>query len=224
MSLNRFLGLEKTMEEYIKSYREQIFCKEIAFDDIVFTALAHLKCMNCGMFRRNYHCLASPRWRQAKEILSKYNKFYLVYARACNKERIEGLQRSNADRRKEGRRTMNDWLVKRNACNANQVILYSRMKRFLVDFNKEYGNKEMKLFGAGGGCRGCKVCGLIKPIKTGEKITPCAKPNESFNAPESWGIDVYMTLRNVGIEFEVIPEMNLINVGLIAIKEKENDR
>lgn len=222
MSLNKFLGLEKTIEEYIKSYKEEILYKEIKFEDLIFTALAHLKCMNCGMFRRNYHCLATPRWRRAKEILSGYNKFYLVYARANNKERIEGLLRSNADRKKEGRRTMNEWLVKRNACNANQVILYSRMKRFLIDFNKEYSRTNMKLFGGGGGCRGCKVCGLIKPIKTGEPITPCAKPSESFNAPESWGIDVYLTLQKVGIKFEIVPEMNLINVGLIAIKENNN--
>jgi len=222
MSLNKFLGLDKTIEEFIKTYKEEVFYKEIDFENIVFTAMSHLKCMNCGMFRRNYHCLASPRWRRAKQILSEYNKIYLVYARANNGERIEGLQRSNEDRRKEGRRTMSNWLVKRNACNANQVILYSRVKRFLIDLNKTYPKKNMKLFGSGGGCRGCKVCGLVKPQKTGEPITPCSKPNESFNAPESWGIDVYMTLRNCNIDFEVIPEMDLISVGMIAIKEDKN--
>ena len=76
----------------------------------------------------------------------------------------------------------------------------------------------MKLFAAGGGCRACRVCGLIKPQKTGEPRTPCSKPNESFNAPESIGIDVYLTLKNVGIQFDVIPELDLIGVGMIVIK------
>lgn len=176
--------------------------------------------MNCGMFKRNYHCLATPRWRKAKEMLSKYTTFYLIYTRANNDERIAGLQRSNQDRIKEGKRVMNDWLVKRNACNANQSILYARMKRFLISFKQNYPDNNIRIFGAGGGCRGCKICGLIKPHKVGEEITPCKKPNESFNAPESWGIDVYATLNKIGIGFEIVPEHNLINVGLICLKKK----
>lgn len=218
MSLSRFLGFDKPIEEFISNY-EGIECKEIEFDDIVFTAMAHIKCQNCGMYKRNYHCLTIPRWRKAKEILSKYNKYYIVYARANNEERIKGLKRSNQDRINEGRRTMNDWLVKRNACNANQVIIYSRGKRFLIEVKRTYPNKKMRLFGLGGGCRSCKVCGLIKPQKTGEKITPCSKPNKSFNSPESWGIDVYLTLKNANIDFKVIPELDLIGVGMICLKK-----
>lgn len=220
MSLNNYLNIKKDILDELENNEFKVEFKEIQFNSIVFSAFVQLKCMNCGMFRRNYHCLAIPRWKKAKENLSKYNKFYLLYIKANNKERIEGLKRSNLDRIKEGRKTMNDYIIKRNACNANQVMLYSKMRNFLIKLKYELNDKNILYFGSGGGCRACKVCGLIKPHKLNEKRTPCKKPNKSFNAPESWGIDVYATLKNNNIEFEIIPNLNLINVGMIALNEK----
>lgn len=211
-----------TVEElinYIENNKENVQYKEINFDDIVFSPFVHLKCMNCGMYKRNYHCLTSPTWDKNKLNLSKYGRFFLLYIKADNRERIEGLLRSNADRIEEGRKPMNDYIVKRNACNANQSKLYSGMKRFLISLSNDLNTKGIKLFGAGGGCRSCRVCGLIKPQKTGEDITPCKYPNKSYTSPEAIGIDVYGTLRNSGIDFSVIPVYKLINVGMIAMNK-----
>jgi len=193
--------------------------KEIDFKDLTFGVLSHLKCINCGMFRRNYHCLASPKWESAKEILSEYEKIYLIYIRVNNEKRINDLKEQNKERIKNGKRPLNDWIIKKNACNANQSILYSLMRRFMIDLKSNFKEKKLKLFGSGGGCRACRVCGLIKPQKINEPKTPCKKPDQSFNAPESWGIDVYSTLKNVGIEFEVIPEKILINVGMVFVND-----
>lgn len=219
MSIFNYIEDDLSVQDYLDRYakEEMITYKEIEHRDIVFSMFVHLKCMNCGMFRRNYHCLATPRWRKAKEILSKYSKFYLIYTRADNRERIKGLQRSNEDRKKEGRRTMNDWLVKKNACNANQSKTYHRIRRFLIQLKKRFPKKKMRLFGAGGGCTSCRKCGLVLP-HYGKERKPCKRPNKSFGAPESWGIDVYGTLKKVGIDFDVIPEYDLINVGIIIIK------
>ena len=75
MSLMEFIGIKKSLEDFIKSNIFTVQYKKIEFESIVFSAFVQLKCQNCGMFKRNYHCLAVPRWRKAKETLSNHIKF-----------------------------------------------------------------------------------------------------------------------------------------------------
>ena len=220
ISLNKYLNLEFKLEYYLINNELEIKFKEIEFDSIVFSAFVQLKCMNCGMFRRNYHCLAVPRWRRAKEILSGYNNFYLVYKQVDNTVRIKEYEEKREEMRKSGKRVFNDWLLKRNAINTNQVQLYFTIRRFMIQLKKLFPGKKYRFFGAGGGCRSCRVCGLILPHIKNEKRIPCKKPDKSFSAPESWGIDVYSTLKNNNIKHEIIPENLLIGVGLIVVKSE----
>jgi len=218
MSLMEFIGNKKPLEEFIKSNKFTVQYKKIKFDSIVFSAFAQLKCMNCGMFKRNYHCLATPRWKKSKEILSKYEVYYLVYIQIDNTERINYLLNRREQSKKQGKRGLNDWAVYKYACNTNQVIIVNMMRKFLISIKVNYFKENLRLFGAGGGCRSCRVCGLIKPKTINKPITPCKKPNESFGAPESIGIDVYATLKKNKIEHEIIPKNMLITVGLICQK------
>lgn len=219
ISLNKFLNIkEPKLMDHLENNEFGIKFKEIKFDSILFSAFVQLKCMNCGMFRRNYHCLAVPRWKKAKETLSGYNKFYLVYKQMDNTIRIKDYEEKREEMRKSGKRVFNDWLLKRNAINANQVQLYSIMRRFMIQLKVLFPGKKYRFFGAGGGCRSCRVCGLVLPHMKNEERVPCKKPEKSFNAPESWGIDVYSTLKNNNIEFEVIPENLLNGIGLIVVK------
>jgi len=214
-----FIGNKKPLEEFIKSNKEDIKFKKIKFEDIIFSAFVHLKCMNCGMYKRNYHCLATPRWKKSKENLSKYNNYYLVYIQFDNKPRIKDYFKKREVFRAQGSKGMNDWLIYRNACGANQAIIVSKLRKFLINVKTHYSKEKLKLFGAGGGCRGCRVCGLVKPQMIKEPREPCKKPNKTFGAPESIGIDVYATLKRNKIEYDVIPKNKLITVGLICQKQ-----
>lgn len=214
----RFIGNEKKIDEYIKSYGNDIQIKQIEFESIVFSPFVQLKCMNCGMFRRNYHCLASPNWKKSKEMLSKYNNFYLAYIIVDNKPRLKQFEEKSKELVKNGKRPLNNYIIKKFACGANQATLVSKIRKFLVSIKIMYPKENIKLYESGGGCRSCRDCGLVKPHKTGEPVTPCKKPRETFNAPESTGIDVYGTLKNNNIDFDVIPVERLITCGMVITK------
>jgi len=120
--------------------------------------------------------------------------------------------------KKQGKRVMNDWLIHRNVCGANQAIIVSRLRKFLIEVKRIYFKEKLKIFGAGGGCHSCRTCGLVKPHMKNEPREPCKKPNKSFGAPESIGVDVYATLSKNNIKHEIIPKYMLITVGLICQK------
>jgi len=204
--------------DFVKESDKDIQVKEIDFESIVFSMFVSQKCQNCGMYFRNYHCVIKP-WFKGKEMLSKFNKFYLVYIIMDNTDRIKQLRLKSKKMVENGKRPLNEWNIKKFAVNANQSIVVNKIRRLLVGIKKRYPKERIKLFGGGGGCRSCRVCGLVKPNMTGEQRTPCAHPNKAFRAPESIGIDVYGTLKNNNIDFQVIPVEKLICVGLIAKNE-----
>lgn len=218
MSLFKFIKNKESIEDQVRSYGENIKIKKIDFNSIIFSPFAQLKCMNCGMFRRNYRCLCNITWNKHKEKISKYNSIYLIYIQVNNKERIEHLKKHNEENINIGKKPLNDWNLHKFACDANQVVVVSIMKKLMIYLKSRNPDKKLMLLNGGGGCRGCKVCGLIKPFKTGEKITPCKKTNESFTSPEALGIDVYATLQKNDIKFSVIPKYELICVGMVFEK------
>lgn len=217
MSLKKIIvkNNETIEERFEKIEKNNVFVKKILFDSIVFSPFVHLKCQNCGMYRRNYHCLCMIPWNKQKERLSKFKNSYLIYIKVDNKSRIEHLKLKNEENIKNNKKTLNDWNLHKFACNANQVVVVNRLKKIMIEISENFNTKNMLLLNGGGGCRGCKVCGLVKEHITGEKQTPCKKPKESFTSPEALGIDVYATLKNNNIEFDVIPKLNLICVGMV---------
>jgi hypothetical protein len=153
-------------------------------------------------------------------MFSKYDKIYIIYIQKDNKPRIKDYMEKREKAKNEGKRVFNEWLLKRNAINANNVQIVSKIKRFFESFKKSFPDKKnVRIFGAGGGCLSCRVCGLIYPQMKNEPIVPCKKPNKTFPAPESRGIDVYWTLKNNKIEFQVIPEDLVLSVGMVFVKE-----
>jgi len=214
LSLLKYLDID--IMDFINRIKEEykIQIKEINYDDIAPSAFVQLKCMNCGMFRRNWHCGMFNKYYRTKEILKDYNKFLLTYIKVDNTPRIDNLTRAA----KEDGRRVNLYIIKRNACNTNQSIIYSKMRRFLSEIRKTFG-KKILLFGSGGGCTLCKPCGFVGyHYPEIGKVIKCKKPNESFASLESHGIDVYKTLDNARIEYSVIPDYNLITVGMVCLK------
>jgi predicted metal-binding protein len=224
MSILAYLDDEQNPIKYTKDRCKKfdINHKEIEFRNLVFSPFVQLKCMNCGMFRRNYHCLAKPTWKKARDILSKYDRYLLLYIRMDNRPRLKDYREKRRKLVDSGEKNVfNDYILKKNACNANQVQIYHRMRRFLVMIKSRFrdvSKSKLRMFGAGGGCRACRKCGLVMP-HFDKPREPCRKPNESFGAPESWGIDVYGTLDVVDLKYQVIPVEDLICVGLIVTKE-----
>lgn len=219
MSLNSYLNIGKTFIDVLEHNEFDVKHCEISLNDLVFSPFVHLKCMNCGMFRRNYHCLAVPRWKKANEKIMKYNHILIIYIIANNRLRIEQLKLKSLDNVLKGKNKINDYIIKKNACKSNQTITYYKMKKFLIMLRDTFPNKKMELFGAGGGCTSCKPCGLVYPQLKGKPVQQCKNPQHSFTSPESWGIDVYATLSNINIKYEIIPINQLINVGMILYNE-----
>jgi len=94
-------------------------------------------------------------------------------------------------------------------------ISYWSFNKGLLAIKRGFESCDLRayVFGAGGGCRLCRICGL-------HKRQPCKHLSDSLASPESWGIDVYGTLLAKGIFIEIPPSDVFTRVGLVCSQEK----
>lgn len=172
----------------------------ISKEDLFFSIFPNLKCHNCGMYKRNYHCFPMF-YKTGEKLISKYKNISLLIFQSNFEHRIPNLQAQIS----------NPYLVLRHACAAEVQVIKKEFNNYLDSLFQYYSRKKIdfKLFGYGGGCLGCRKCGCL----SGES---CRHKNKHFRAPESIGIDVYKTLENLSIEFEIIPETEVTLVGLLC--------
>lgn len=166
--------------------------------DLQFNLFPNIKCINCGMYHRNYHCIPIL-YTRGQQIVSQYKNIRLLVITHNFENRIKDLSRIN-----------NKYTAAKYACNAEVQVMKSIFKKYLdtlriwLRANKIDG----MLFGYGGGCRSCKVCAL-------QSKEQCRHKNEVYRSPESIGIDVYLTLQQLQVGFDIIPRQNVSLVGMI---------
>lgn len=181
---------------------KEINILDIKYDDIVFSLFPFLKCMNCGMHKRNYHCIPVPYLSYKKE-LKKYNTIKLIL-----------LQRNIDKRTKEVKeKVKTEYNALKFSCNAEVASMKRVFNKYMNELyyylNNNFGDN-FKLFGYGGGCRGCRDCGL-------KNKETCRKPTDYFRAPESVGIDLYKMMVDLKYkDFQIIPKNFVTLIGMVA--------
>lgn len=182
---------------------------DIKREDLVFSIVAQMKCQNCGMFFRNYHCTTRPRWHRTRELLKRYEHFKLLLATDNCKERVDDMLGRKDIRSNKYIRVK----CALNAANKHLVAVMRSACKMLQDHFLSKGSV-FRVFGPGGGCLRCRVCNLHKTPKR-----PCAHPDSSWVSPEGAGVDVYKTLENLGIEFQVPPMDYLVVAAMVVYND-----
>jgi len=196
MSLSSFFNPKYDMFDDITSKHIKI-----DFLKVTFSPFSQLKCLNCGMYRRNWHCANNPRYDTAQKLLGKFKNHHLVYAQMDCSERRE-IHKKNFPK-----------LVKVADMYAGKQV-YAIIKKIVNDdivfLHNQLLNsgKDHRVFGAGGGCTHCRDCAYLQ-----EQRKKCQKPGISFPSIESWGVDVYKTLKNFGFKIEIPPKNVYTVVG-----------
>lgn len=194
----RFMNLKELETELPNKNGLDII--KIKLDDIKFSIFSNLKCINCGMYKRNKHCIPLN-FKSGKKVLEKYKNIYLlIYKRDLN-ERVEEFRK----------KLKVEYFMYKYACGTEVMSSKKFLNDYLPKLNLFMKSKEKDfiLYGYGGGCTGCRTCSIFSKEK-------CKKPNSYFRAPESTGIDVYKTLENINYEFQIIPKEFVISVALLA--------
>ncbi len=173
--------------------------------DIEFDPYVQMKCQNCINYGSSYRCPPyTPRYHQARHIVERFSNHYLVLMREDRFQWIETQRARHPDY--SYKRLVN--LASRNW----DVTSYWKHHRLMLSirrFLQQASDGGFVVLGPGGGCRLCRVCA----VHQGE---PCRRPTEAMASPESWGIDVYGTLIENGIEIEIPPRRVFTRVGFVA--------
>jgi len=183
--------------------------KEVTIDDLVFTILSHLKCQNCGMYKRNYHCICIPKYNKTREILLRYDKIRLFWIRGDCRENIAMMMSATHLK-------INKYLRIRYGISQINAQILGQIRedcRLLDSYFKRSG-KKYRLYGPGGGCTKCKPCGIMKDPKTS-----CKHINKTWTSPEGVGIDLYLTFQKLGIKIEIPPMEEVLTIGMVAWNE-----
>jgi len=90
---------------------------------------------------------------------------------------------------------------------------FHRLMTYLHNRWEHTFNEPVLTLGSGGGCRLCRPCSIHRNLT-------CKKPQQSMASPESWGIDVYGTLINLGIDIEIPPRNIFTRVGFLCSMEE----
>ncbi|RLG17942.1 hypothetical protein DRN75_02875 [Nanoarchaeota archaeon] len=202
------------MDETIqKDILENIFCDNsievyhVQSGDILFDPYVQLKCQHCINYGSCFRCPPyTPRFYDASSIVRRYQYHYLILMREDKQQFIHKMQIKHKYNLK---RAVN--FASRNW----DVTSYWKFHKVIVrikDILEEMG-KKILVFGPGGGCRLCRICNVHIKER-------CKHPSESLPSPESWGIDVYGTLRRLGISIEVPPRKVFTRVGLLCSNSK----
>ncbi len=181
---------------------------KLSSKDILFDAYVQLKCQNCVNYGSTYHCPPNtPKFYKAESILTRYSNHYLITMKDDRTTWIEKIKNKHPSY--TYKRLVN--LASRN-WDATSYWKFHRLMTFLHNHWENTTHKPVLTLGSGGGCRLCRPCNIHKNMA-------CKKPQQSMPSPESWGIDVYGTLLNLGIDIEIPPRNIFTRVGFLCAME-----
>lgn len=189
-----------------KKYGEaKIYVIPLAHEDLIFSPIAQLKCIQCGFYGRTYHCgpwVAS--YKKWQERLKNYNLLLLVAGYIDVTPRIkENITKFGTDQ----------WKAHYFAGSEGTMIIVSEVKKHtkhIINLIAPHAERYID-FDAGGGCRRCRSCGK----HTGE---PCRHPKEANPSPEAAGIELYTLLPQLLPNFQIPPQNIYYSVKLVAFK------
>jgi len=188
--------------------RFQLEAYRLSYNDITFDLAVQLKCQNCSMYGSSYRCPPhTPLFYQSKRILAQYRDFLLLLYRQPFLPIIKQMKEKYG---MSGVRLL-------SFCQMyGDRVSYWRLSRALLQITELLENLQLDFvaLGPGGACRLCRKCGLLQK-------QCCRRPKESMASPESYGIDVYRTVKQRGIPIEIPPRTECTHVGVIATKEAE---
>jgi len=188
--------------------RIQLEAYRLSYDVIVFDLAVQLKCQNCSSYGSNFRCPPhTPTFYQSRKMLAQYRDFLLLMYRMPLLPVMKQMK-------------------EKHSMSGIKLLSFSQIYGDRVSYWKFSGSllqviellEKLKLnfcvFGPGGGCRLCRKCGLLQNQH-------CRHPKKSMPSLESYGIDVYTTLKRKNIPIEIPPRTECTRVGMIATKEAE---
>jgi predicted metal-binding protein len=189
----------------------KLSCKiiHIKYEDIVFNPLTQLSCQNCGFFGRTFRCPPyNLPYYKIRENLKQYNNFVLIVAES---ELSEYERRYTQMKTKCP--TLSQYRLDNLIGTQLAAVNLGKSTEDLHTIIKFIKSKYEKYIGFGSaGCHKCRPCNK-------HQHKPCAFPTESYSSPEGSGIDLYTTLRNIGIIIESPPIKRYIACCMVTWKE-----
>jgi len=191
------------IEQTIKiKYRTEIY--PLKYEHIVFSVIVQLKCQNCGEYLSKYKCPPYvPKYWQTRELLKRFNFFRLIIATESSKPWYERNKPYGT----------NEYLKLYRAGETANIIAVSRLHHSILYYKSSLDLHNIRniAYSHGGGCRACgpRPCGVLSN-------EPCRHPDKAMPSPEAVGIDLYTTVRALGINLEVPPKWNYSSAGLIC--------
>lgn len=177
-------------------FEGEISATILSFDDLFFSPLSQLKCIQCGFYGRTFFCGQKvPPYYSWQKKLKKYNFFLLIKGKINVEPRIKDNSVF----------TSSSWKAGFYAGNEGTNILKKRvMQRRVETMSYLAGYGKLKTFAEGGGCKLCRKCASL----TNEK---CKHPDMASPSPEGMGIDLYTMIP----EMEIPPINNFWSVSMV---------
>ncbi len=168
----------------------------------IFDLYTRFLCMECPGYNKHYTCPPyTPLPSQAREITRKYKYCHVIYHYFSLSEIWKSVKHL-----------------------PQKVIKLVLMHRIISSKKKKIGWKLFRIFSNKG-----LFLGIVSPCNLCRKCAclerkPCRKPSLKHYPPESWGIDVYTTLKENKIPFEVVPRKYSISVAFLFTNKKIKER
>jgi len=183
--------------------------QQINCDDIIFDPEVQKLCINdnfrCPYYNHSWAC--PPETPYMKEEISKYYKFFLVYTKFDLASYIKKQKRKSPYRSEQ---TIRNRFYLKN-------ILRDELEKEINSFLEKYNRKfEEKLILWDGHCRFCEKKDYQKC--TYDDGDPCRFPDQIRYSMEAVGIHVTKTVKNLDLDIEWPPVINLYRFGLICFK------
>lgn len=200
--------LESFLSDLVNKYDIEIHLQNPT--EIEFNFGTILKCIECSMFAKTYKCPPmTPESLKSSKFLKKYDLVFIITKKEYYKDFMLRMKKKHEYSTKQGQGFSQLWIDRKGHHSFNRCILE------LNSLLKSMGFSTVG-FGAGGGCRKCKICGL-------KDKEPCKKPDISLSSPESYGIDVYSTLKRIKFPIEIPPRNYITRVGMMFIRRKDRE-
>ncbi|MFX1323347.1 MAG: DUF2284 domain-containing protein [Promethearchaeota archaeon] len=184
-------------------------CLEISLSDLIFDPNVQTYCISpnfkCPSYGHSWAC--PPEAPYLEELVSTFNKFYLIYYKLNLDEYIE----KNQDKYPE----LSVSQLKNKILIGN--FLQNKLENDICEFlERNQGKFKEKLVLWDGYCRICfnerdKGC-------TYDSGQPCRYPDKKRYSMEAVGIDVNKTTKNLKIAIEWPPENHVFRFGLVCFK------
>ncbi|MFW9877121.1 MAG: DUF2284 domain-containing protein [Candidatus Thorarchaeota archaeon] len=183
---------------------------EIRLSDIIFDPKVQTYCISpnfkCPSYEHSWSC--PPEAPYLEELVSKFNKFYLIYYKLNITEQVKKEKAKNHE--------MNENEIRNVLLIGN--FLRNKLEEEIHIFFENYRTEcEQKLILWDGFCRTC--FNEIDKGCTYDDGDPCRYPDKKRFSMEAVGIDVTHTVRNLNFNIEWPPTNYVYRFGLVCFKQ-----